>query len=53
MLAEILNIWNFIYYASQGLLAVLIPVIKCLFTMPFLPFTLIGLLSCFVKRKCR
>jgi len=47
MLAEIIDSWMLFRSLLQGVLSVL----SLFFTMPLLPFTVLGLIGCCVKRQ--
>ena len=47
MLAQILDSWTLFTSMLQGIISVL----SLFFTMPLLPFTVLGLIGCCVKRQ--
>lgn len=53
MLHNMFNICDMFFNFIQGLLAFSIPVIKFFFTMPMLPFTILGLIGFCIKKIAR
>lgn len=53
MIAEIISGWDVVIYSLRGIYMVLEALIKCLFTSPLLPFTVLGLISLILKLKTR
>lgn len=54
MLANLLDSWSIIQYGIQGFLIPVKAAFEILFTMPFLPFTILGIITiCFKKRLFR